>query len=263
MSAKSASLLLLLFFSWAAVGGCPTTTSVDDGVGSPGDAAPADSSSDATDGGQDSGGASGGSATGSADGVADGDSGGDDDSTGDDPSSGDGDSGGDNPPVFTGTYSGQWARVGQESLGGTPGPEVEWTTDQTITFGADGIPTAFVVPGYLQTEGGIDFVAEVNQVGDTVTLNASAGGLNYTLTVTVVLATYGETTARVVLDLIHVGDGDNDALDQDGTGVQVVQYSLEDGQLEYSSTTAYEVAWFYGSIDTTWDVSCDGTLTPD
>lgn len=251
MSAKSTSLLVLLLFAWAAVGGCPTTTSVDDGVGSPGDAAPADSTGDATDGSQDSGGASGGSTTDSTDGVGDGDS------------AGDGGSGGDNAPVFTGTYSGQWARVGQESLGGTPGPEVEWTTDQTITFGADGIPTAFIVPGYRQTEGGVDFVAEVKQVGDSVTLTASADGLDYTLTVTVALATYGETTARVILDLIHVGDSDNDTLDQDGTGVQVVQYSLQDGQLEYSSTTAYEVAWFYGSIDTTWDVSCEGTLTPD
>jgi hypothetical protein len=262
MSAKSAGLLLLLLFSWAAVGGCPTTTGVDDGIGSPDNAAPADSGSDATDGSQDGGGASDGQANGSADAVGDDDCADDGDSGGDDDSAGDGDSGG-GPPIFTGSYSGQWARVGQESLGGTPGSEEEWTTDQTITFGADGIPTAFIVPGYLQTQGGIDFVAEVKQVGDTVTLNESAGGLNYTLTVTVALADYAETTARVVLNLVHHAEDTNPALTQDGTGVQVVQYSLQGGQLEYSSTTAYEVTWFYGSIDTTWDVSCDGTLTPD
>jgi hypothetical protein len=268
MNMKSASVLLVLLLSWALLGGCPASM---DGTGADtsADSVPADSADnsngDATpadlDGGSE---------------PSDGDDASDDGTSSDGPTSDDtGNGSGDvadddgtdvddnGEPAFTGAYSGQWTRVGQESLGGTPGREQEWTTDQTMTFGADGIPTAYIVPGYRQTEGGIDFVAEVKQLGDSVTLQESADGMDYTLTVTVALATYGETTARVVLNLIHHGEGSNEALTQDGTGVQVVEYSLQGGQLEYSSMTTYEVAWFYDSIDTTWEVSCEGTLSPE
>jgi hypothetical protein len=250
------------------VAGCPTSPNLDgNDDGTPAGSADVtdgngDSSGDADDGSSATGGdqADGGTSDGQADdsgtddggGAADGSGGGDADG-----------SGGAVTPVFTGTYSGQWDRTGQESLSGTPGPEEQWTTEETITFGADGIPTAFIVPGYRQTEGGIDFIAEVKQVGDTVTLDASADGMDYTLTITVAQADYGETSAHIILNLVHHGEGANDALTQDGTGVQEIEYDLQDGQLEYTSTTAYDVAWFYGSIDTTWDITCEGTLTPD
>lgn len=260
MNAKFVGLLVILFLSWTMIAGCPTSPNLDgNDDGTPGGSADVnddngDSSGDADDGGspaddsQDDGGA--------PDDQAD-DSGADD--GGDDAD----DSGGAVTPLFTGSYSGQWERTGQESLGGTPAPEEQWTTQETITFGADGIPTAFIVPGYRQTQGGIDFIAQVKQVGDTVTLNDSADEMDYTLTVTVAQADYGETTAHIVLNLVHHGEGANEALTQDGTGVQEIDYSLQGGQLEYVSTTTYDVAWFYGSIDTTWNVTCEGTLAPD
>lgn len=278
MNAKLGIVLIALLFAWPLMGGCPvsdatdagTDLSVDDGAdASAQDASSSDTGSDASDtaAGDDSS-SDGDSSDGedsSSDDRQDQDSGDSADDSGDDAddSSDDGSAGDTTEIAFTGSFVGQWERVGQESLGGTPGAEEEWVTSETITFGTDGIPTAFVVPGYLQGEGGIDFVAEVKQVGDSVTLTDSADGLDYTLTVTVALANYGETTARVILNLVHVGDSDTDTLDQEGTGVQVIEYGLQDGQLEYSSTTTYDVAWFNGSIDTAWDVTCEGTLAPE
>jgi hypothetical protein len=273
MNTKTAITLLILLLSWAMIGGCPTTV---DGTDSLDDLTPTDSvdtsdGDDSTPGDSDS--DDGSSDDGSSDSPDDGsDDPVDDDGTDDGDDSNPDDNGDDsNPddsgdPALSGSFSGNWTRVAQETALGITGPEQEWTTEETVTFGSDGIPTAFIVPGYMQTEGGIDFIAEVKQVGDSVTLEESADGLDYTLTVTVALASYDETTARVVLDLVHHGEddeGSNDAETQDGTGVQVIEYSLVSGQLEYSSTTTYEVALFYGNIDTIWDISCEGTLAPE
>jgi hypothetical protein len=267
MNTKFASLLLMLLLSWATVGGCPAPVDGTDASDTAADTVAADSGDDSGSDDTTSAGADDATEPSGGGGADDGGTAGDD-ATSDDTGSSSTDlegndvtGDGSGQPTFTGSYVGDWTRVGQESLGGTPGSEEEWTTNETVTFGADGVPIAFIVPGYLQREGGIDFVAEVKHVGDSVTLTASADQMDYTLTVTVSLATYGETTARVVLSLIHHGEGANDALTQDGTGVQVIEYSLQDGQLAYQSTTTYEVAWFHGSIDTGWDVTCQGTLS--
>ncbi len=291
MNTRIGIVLIAMLLGWPLMGGCPVTVdadveldvaadvdvSVDDDDGSStapdnngdddNDGATGDDSSDDGDSGSDDGqdqdsGDSADDAGGDDDDSAD-DAGGDADDDADADDDGDPDDQGDDEPAFAGSFAGEWDRVGQESLGGVPGSEQEWTTDQTVTFGADGMPAALIVPGYLQGEGGVDFVAQVKQVGDTVMLAETVGALDYTLTVTVALATYGETTAHIVLNLIHHAEGSNAAQTQDGTGVQVIEYRLQNGQLEYSSTTAYEVTWFNGSINTTWDISCEGTLTPE
>lgn len=166
-------------------------------------------------------------------------------------------------PAFAGTFSGVVTYVKRESLGGPLANEQQWTTTLSMTFDDNGIPTAFVVPGFLQTENGIHWVAEVSELGETVTLNESSADTDYTLTVTVALATYNETSARVVLSLIHHAEGDNEAQTQDGTGIQVVEYRLEGDELVYSALTTYEVALFFGSITALWEVDCQGTLSPE
>ncbi len=256
MNVKFGFFIIAMFFAWPLMGGCPVTVDADVDINAPADVnvnADANAGADTSDAGRES----------PSDGTG-GDSALNDDSQVTNGSDDSGDSPDNNvTPAFTGTYSGQWTRVKRESIGGPLDSEKEWTTNEAVTFDASGLPTALIVPGYGQTQGGVDFVAEVNQVGDSVTLNESSAGYDYTLTVTVALATYGETTTRVVLNLVHHAEGSNEAQTQDGTGVQVIEYSLENGNLVYSSTTTYEVALFHGSIETIWEVTCEGTLSPE
>jgi hypothetical protein len=281
MNVKLASLAIIVLLSWSLVGGCP----VSDNTTLPDDGAAADSNGDgsAADGGTSSGAASGstdGGSDGSADGGSASDDGGevdggsadngspngDDQDDGDqdgtdDGDQGDGDQDGDEvTPVFEGTYTGELACHKKESLLGTPGAESDWTRTFSFSFDENGLPTAFVIPGYMQAEGGVEFVAEVSQLGESVTLEESFGTFTATLTVTVVAATYNETDARVVLSLEHYGD--QPGVPQEGTGMHVVQYELDDGDLAYSATTTYEVL-LGGQFDTTWEVACEGTLPPE
>ena len=272
MYAKVSSLAIVLFLSGIMLGGCPapvddngnldttgsSLTNPDNDSGTA-DNSNTDGSDDNADNASDDNAADDNNASDSGDDANASDANGDDnDADGD---ANDNDAGGDPDPVFTGTYAGTWTRVKREALGGGAlGGEQEWTTQNQVTFNADGLPVSFIIPGYQQAQNGIDFVAAVNQVGDTVTLTETDGDMTYTLQVTVALVNYGETTGRVVLNLVHHGEGNNAAQTQDGTGVQVIEYSLVGGQLEYSSVVTYNVAVFNGGIDTTWEVTCEGTL---
>jgi hypothetical protein len=278
MNAKVGIIALTVLLAWGIVGGCPPsddTTPLDGNTPTdPGGDGTADNGgTDGTDGTTD------GDSSSDGDGVDDGssdDGGGTDDGSADDGGSGDdgsgddgggggdGDDSGDDAtqPVFTGTYKGQLTHVKRESIGGPLGLEKEWTKAFEFTFGEDGLPTAFTIPGYGQTgPDGIEFVAEVNQVGQFVTLTESTpDGYSATLTVTVALATYNETDARVVLSLEHHGKKGN--LTEDGTGVTVIQYELDGENLVYYALTDYEVN-LSGLVNTFWQVESDGTLTPD
>jgi len=156
-------------------------------------------------------------------------------------------------------------------FGGELGGEQQWAATGSIAFDQSGMPTAFLVPRYMQAEGDEFFVAEVSQVGDSVSLTRTLDdGFEVTLDVTVALATYTETDARVVLNLQHHGDygvdGNGDPVKpfstQDGTGIEVIEYSLAGDQLTYYSQTTYEVAFINANIETTWQLTCEGTLLP-
>jgi hypothetical protein len=278
MNAKTGIAVVALVLLWASVGGCPAPTDGSDDPTDTGGSTPADTSGDAGAGdstGGDDGSTDDGSSSdgGASDGADDGgtDTGSGDDSSSDDGTDGTGDSGGDDPgsgdpndhdvtPLFAGTFSGTVTYVKSESLGGPLGLEEQWTADRTMTFGADGLPTAFVIPGYGQTEGGIEFVAEVNEAGETVTLTETSGTYTATLTVTVALATYHQTTANVVLSLEH--HGEMGSLVENGTGIQVIEYELDSGNVVYHSLTNYEVN-LSDLVDTLWQVDCRGTLYPE
>lgn len=290
MNAKTGIAVVALVLLWATIGGCPAPTSVPDDLTDPGGTTPADASGDdgASDDADDSAGGDGGatddgssSDDGSADGTDDGgtDTGsGDGSSSDDDGTDGSDDTDGDDPndgdvtPLFAGTYSGEVTCVKRESVyGGDWQLEQEWTANRTMTFDANGYPAAIVVPGYGQAEGGIEFVAEVSQVGDTDTITEAEGTYTATITVTVALATYTETTARLVLTLEHLGQSGN--LLEDGTGVQVVEFELVGGGLPFTSQTTYDVDLVIPDdpnnpddvefrIPTGWQVDCQGTLHP-
>jgi hypothetical protein len=144
--------------------------------------------------------------------------------------------------------------------------DVENQTRQvSIAFDSDSLPTALVVLGYAPA-GMVtpyELVAEVNQVGQSVTLDYSDGTYDATVTVTVALASYGTTDARIVLDLVH--EGEDDGRTDVGTGIQVIEYELSGGELTYSSVTSYEVTWQFPkiSVDTTQQLECEGTLAAE
>lgn len=275
MNAKVGIIAITVLLAWGIVGGCPPsddTTPLDGNTptDSGGDGTADNDGTDGSDGTTDDGSSSDGD--GADDGSGD-DGGGTDDGSADDGGSGDdgsGDDGGDGDdsdddatqPVFTGTYKGKLTHVKRESIGGPLGLEEEWTKAFEFAFGEDGLPTAFTIPGYGQKgPDGIEFVAEVNQVGQFVTLNESTpDGYSATLTVTVALASYNEADARVVLSLEHHGKKGN--LTEDGTGVTVIQYELDGENLVYYALTDYEVN-LSGLVNTLWQVESDGTLTPD
>lgn len=192
--------------------------------------------------------------TGGADGQTDGTN---DGETGDDA---DTDGSGDAATSFqaTGTYTGQLECTVSESLNGQQGNPTQQTRDLTITFDPNGLPETLYVPGYRDME----FAAPVNQVGDVVELTQTADEYEVTLTVTVAVASYSPTSARIVLNLAHFGRQDN--LTEEGTGTQVIEMDLTDGTLSYTSLTSYEVEMRVETLrfDTTREYDCAGTLTP-
>ncbi len=264
----SIAMVLVLLLSWTTIGGCPASMDDADGV-SPSDGnGSGDSGGDSTpSGGSNSdGGTSDGSnapADGASDGGTDGGSGsGDDASGGDTGDSGTGDDSGsdDASPVFRGTYSGEMTHVKHEAVvEGDWKLEHQWTSPFSVTFDEAGLPMAFVVPAYGETEGGIEFVVEINEGGESVTLSESSEDHDVTLTATVVLASYGETSGRVVLNLEHSGQA---TIEEEGTGVHVVEYALDGDNLLYSAQTNYEVE-LAGMVWTYWRVASEGTLSPE
>lgn len=260
MNAKLGVMVIVLLLS-SAVAGCPGLTTVpDDGAVSDGSGTDGSAADGALPDGSD-----GASADGAGDGAAtdgdatDGDAadGSDGDSDGGQDGSG-GDDGG-APLTFQarGTYSGQLDCTISESLNGEPGNVTQETRAISITFSADGLPDALMIPGYRPE---MQFVAEVNQVGEVVELNQSSGEYQATLTVTVGVATYSAASARIVLNLAHFGQQGN--LTEEGTGTQVIQMELDGGMLMYSSLTAYDVELRADtlSFDTTREFDCEGTL---
>jgi hypothetical protein len=262
----SIAMVLVLLLSWATIGGCPASTDIADGVTTPDGNGSGDSSGDTTPSG----------GPGSNDGTpddpgapADDGSGTDGGSTPDDgvPAGDDGtDDDGDVPPgddaasALAGTYSGELTNTKHEAVvEGDWKLEEVWTSPFAVTFDESGLPTAFVVPAYGETEGGIEFVVEINEVGESVTLSESAGGHDVTLTATVVLASYGETSGRVVLNLEHSGQS---VVEEEGTGAHVVEYELDGDNLLYSAQTNYEVQ-LAGLVWSYWQVVGEGTLSPE
>ena len=283
MSAKIASLVIVLLAA-AMLAGCPSPDPTNSGDPNSNNGGQTDNTSgdngSATDGGNNNGGTTdggtsdGGSSTNdgsssdggsTSDGTSDNNGGSDTgDGTGGDTSGGDatgGDtSGNDVTPAFVGTFSGQVTCTKTESIGGPLGLPQTWSASRAITFDANGYPNALVIPGYGQVQGGIEWVAPVSQVGDTVTLNATgSGGYTATLTVEVALATYTDSSVHIVLNLTH--HGEKGSLIEDGTGVHVVDFT-PDGDLNYSTTTDYQVN-LSGLVDTLWHVECTGTLTAE
>lgn len=161
---------------------------------------------------------------------------------------------------LVGTWSGSIECSRTESLnGGTPGSPVRTTIALTITFGADGFPDEILIMGYSNTP---DAGAAVARTGDTDTIESTAGSADVTDVVTVSKATYTATSVRLEIDIDHTGSGGNLALD--GTGQQVVEITLNnDGSLDYSATTTYDVQQTAGAVsfDTASDETCTGTLT--
>jgi hypothetical protein len=270
MNVRMGSIVIVLLLSCAIIGGCPAPIDDTDGVTNSDNNGPADSGGDTTpsggpssDGGTSDGSSSpAGDGSGTDGGLTPGDGGSGSDDGGGTPDSGNGDtSGGDDAsPVFQGTYSGEMTHVKHEAVvEGNWKLEQQWTTSFSVTFDESGMPTAFVVPAYNETEGGIEFVVEINEVGETVTLNESSGGHDITLTATVVLANYGETSGRVVLNLEHSGQ---EIVEEEGTGVHVVQYELDGDNLLYSAETNYEVQ-LAGMVWSYWWVQSEGTLSPE
>lgn len=288
MNAKTGIAVVALLLLWASVGGCPATNDGSDDLTDTGGSTPTDTSGDAggstsgDDGSTDDGSSSDG---GASDGADDGgiDTGSGDDSSSDDGTDGTGDSGGDDPgsgdpndhdvtPLFAGTYSGVVTYVKRESVrGGDWKLEQEWTADRSMTFDVAGYPTGIVVPGYGQGKGGVEFFAQVSQVGDTDTITEVEGTYTATLTVTVSLATYTATTGRLLLSLEHQGSQGN--LLEEGTGVQAVEFELVGADLAFSSQTTYDVDLVLPGdpndpsddfeIPTGWQVDCQGTLNPE
>ncbi len=286
MNTRLGIVLIAVLFGWPLMGGCPVTVDADVDIDAAADVAPAadvDANAGLDDGSSNDPGSD------ANDGAADDDSSDDGDSSPDDgqdqdpgdsaddagdgaddagdgaDDSGDDDDGGNEEPVFAGTYDGNPACVDTfwTSLTGT---EVNNETRPiSITFDENGLPTSLVVLGYSPSGlvPAYELVAEVRQVGDAVTLNHSANGYDATVTVTVVLSTYESTSARIVLALVHEGQDDN--RNDVGTGIQVIEYSLSNGNLTYSSLTEYEVAWEFPNItvDTTQELDCQGTLAPE
>ncbi len=285
MNLKAASLLCALLL-WTTLAGCPandlsgsdtitggTTPSNHDSGNA--DSGGADTGTDAGDtdaGNQDDGGATddgGASGGGNADDQNDGaDTGSDDGATGDTGNNNAGDDGADDTgtgetpdlSAFTGSFAGQLACTKTESVQGGAGPTEEWNANLTITFGADGYPTALTVPAYMQdAHDMLEFSVPVAQAGDHVSVTQTTGTYTATLTATVTEATYTATTGHVVLTLEH--HGAQDALVEDGTGTFTVDYTLSGDQLTYTAVVAYDVTLINViSLDTTWGLTSTGTL---
>ena len=276
MKLKAASLLCALLL-WTAIGGCPGSdlgtnnatpgentsaggndngdsgATAGDQAGNTQNDGNTDGSQDTGDGGQDVGdGAGSGNDTGDQ-----GDTGG---TSGNDNT---GNTGGDTADLsaFAGTFAGQLACTKSESVQGGAGPNEQWNADLTLTFDASGYPTGLTVPAYMQnTHHMLTFDVQVAQVGDEVSVTETAGDYTATLTARVTEATYTATTGHIVLALTH--DGIQGALTEDGTGTFTVDYTLSGDALRYAAVTEYEVTMTNViSLNTTWGLDCDGTLT--
>ena len=275
MNAKIGSIVVALLLLCVTVGGCPQPVDVGDGSGTPassgtagssGDAASSgDANADSGPSGSSSGDDSAGSDTsGSTSGTSGTETGGSDSGSASD--AGGSDTGGDSgaepaPPAFAGTYSGEVTCTKREAFGfgGALGHEDEWVADFSITFDENGMATGFVVYRFGQSNPGLEVLAEVKDAGDSVVLDLSSGDHDLVLTVAVASATYDGSSANVMLNLTHVGQ--EFARTEDGTGIEVVQFELDGDTLEFHSVTTWEMK--FGVLDMTWQVECEGTLSPE
>ena len=162
--------------------------------------------------------------------------------------------------ILTGSFAGTVAYTKTEAIsGGDLQLPRTWNESFAFDIDADGIPVEYTIPGYMQTEGGIKFVASIHQVGDSVTLTETRGEYTATLQATVVLTNYGADGGSVTLQLVHNGAKGN--LTEVGTGICLIEFTADGNNVAFTSTTDYAVK-LNGVVNTQWHVVCDGTLTP-
>lgn len=270
MRNKLGYLTIVLMLMGGLMGGCPT--GVDNPL-DPNDSAATDDSGQSTDDGTTDGSDSTDNSAddGSTDDGAT-DNGSTDDGSTDDGSTDDGitdsgstDNGDDNDSgstdtVLTGNFAGTVECTKTEAIsGGALGLAKSWNENFAFEIDAAGIPVEYTIPGYMQSAGGIQFVAQVHQVGDTVTLTETSGTYTATLQVTVALASYNANGGSVTLQLAH--NGVKGSLTEVGTGICNIEFTADGDNVTYASTTDYAVK-LNGIVSTQWHVVCDGSLAP-
>ena len=161
--------------------------------------------------------------------------------------------------TLTGTFAAAVTYTKTESIGGPLGMEKSWSEQFSFEIDDNGIPVEYTIPGYMQTTGGIKFIAQVHQVGETATLTETSGPYTATLKVTVALAEYNDDGGRVVLELEH--NGAKGSLTEAGTGMCVIEFEADGDNVTYSSETDYNIL-LSGLVNTRWHVEVTGTLTP-
>lgn len=179
-----------------------------------------------------------------------------------------GDGNGDNtgPTTIAGTWTGTLARTTNLAINGQQGNPRPGETELTITFDGEYLPTTLPVWGFNLA---FDQATTQHAVGETETLNFDANFpyRQVTLVVTITEATYGESSARVVMALDYAGANDDLGLVQEGTGTMTIEAAIEGDDLDFSGVAQYTVTETNTAIDVTVQtietINCTGTLTAE
>jgi hypothetical protein len=156
-------------------------------------------------------------------------------------------------------YSGTVDCFRHETLEGYGELSEEMTFPVTVGFDDQGVPTSVPFPLFIER---IMVYPDVRHVGDTDTFTVpSTPTATWTVTVTVVSATYTPQTASVVLEIDTGWVGEHSSVT--ASGVHTLQTEVVGTGLSYSSETHYD-AEFRAADDWqgegTEDFDCTGTL---
>lgn len=167
--------------------------------------------------------------------------------------------GGDTTKAITGRWSGTIDCTSTQSLGGAPTTPRTSTTDVAIEFDAAGLPTALTVIGFSNSP---NMTVTIRNTGQSQTVTNTVRDVVGTYVVTVRSATYTSTTARVTLDIVY--SSTNGPATSEGTGVQVIEATVNGDVLGYKASVEYDVTVRNVSaglsFDTEDNVTCVGDL---
>ncbi len=168
------------------------------------------------------------------------------------------------PTTIDGTWSGTLDCTRTFSYPSQPGTPLPCPRELAITFNSEYVPTSLPVWGFYFA---FDQTTQKNAQGESETFSFEANSpyRDVTLTVTIIEATYNESSANVVMNLEYSATSSQLALTEQGTGTMTIEATIDGNSLNFSGIAQYNITQTNAAaeltVEATETTNCTGTLT--
>jgi|GEM_PF-2837207 len=166
------------------------------------------------------------------------------------------------PTTMHGSWNGVLSRTSTKTVDDIQGTPLPSKSSLSISFNSNYVAVGLPIWGF---DNAFDQTTVKSAAGETETFNYEANlpYRNITLVATIREATYGESSARVVIDLTYASTDAAQGLTEDGAGVMTIDAEINGATMTFTGTATYTVTQTANNntIQTSETITCTGTLT--